>query len=259
MMGHVRRTQARVNADAAPATTEHGPALMEVVGLTKRYRDLEVLSDVSFTVRGGEILGLIGPNGSGKTTLLECLAGLLPADAGRVCWDTVPLPRDQRKTRLFYLPDGITPYAEHPVRAVLSLFAGAYRVLAGHLADTVEALALGPVLGRPIGALSKGYRRRLLLALGLLTPHPLLIMDEPFDGFDLHQTRAVMELLRDRQRRGRTLLLAIHQLTDAERVCDRFVLLTSGRVRGAGTLADLRDVAGLPQSSGLEEAFLALT
>ncbi|HKW95581.1 MAG TPA: ABC transporter ATP-binding protein [Methylomirabilota bacterium] len=218
-----------------------------------------MLSDVSFTVRRGEILGLIGPNGSGKTTLLECLAGLLPADAGTVCWETVPLPRERRKMRLFYLPDGITPYAEHAVRAVLSFFAGAYHMPPGHLAETVEALALGPVLGKSVGALSKGYRRRLLLALGLLTPHPLLVMDEPFDGFDLHQTRAVMGLLRDRQRRGRTLLLAIHQLTDAERICDRFVLLTSGRVRGVGTLDDLREVAGLPYSSGLEEAFLALT
>jgi len=232
---------------------------MEVAGLAKRYRDLDVLSNVSFTVKRGEILGLIGPNGSGKTTLLECLAGLLPADAGTVCWDTAPLPREQRKTRLFYLPDGITPYAEHPVRAVLSFLAGAYRVLPGHVAETVEALALGPVLGRSVGALSKGYRRRLLLALGLLTPHPLLMMDEPFDGLDLHQTRAVMGLLRNRQTRGRTLPLAIHQLADAERICDRFVLLASGRVRGAGSLGELREAAGLPHSSGLEEAFLALT
>src|SRR5262245_62401557 len=108
------------------------PALMVVAGLTKRYGDLAVLSDVGFALERGEILGLIGPNGSGKTTLLECLAGLLLADAGTVCWDTVPLPRDLRKTLLFYLPDGITPYAEHPVKAVLSFFARAYRIAPGH-------------------------------------------------------------------------------------------------------------------------------
>ena len=96
------------------------------------------------------------------------------------------------------------------------------------------------------------------MASGLLTPHPLLIMDEPFDGFDLHQTRKVMALLRLVADRGRTLLLAVHQLTDAERICDRFVLLTGGRVRGCGTLAALRDAAGLP-GTGLEEVFLALT
>lgn len=253
-MATIEQTAGRV-----PATTECGAVLMEVAGLTKRYGDLDVLSDISFAVKRGEILGLIGPNGSGKTTLLECLAGLLLADAGTVCWDTVPLPRDLRKTLLFYLPDGITPYAEHPVKAVLSFFARAYRIAPGHLAETTEALALGPILGRRVGTLSKGYRRRLLMALGLLTPHPLLMMDEPFDGFDLHQTRSVMGILRDRQARGRTLLLATHQLTDAERICDRFVLLAAGRVRGVGSLSALRDVAGLPHSSGLEEAFLALT
>ena len=97
-----------------------------------------------------------------------------------------------------------------------------------------------------------------MLALGLLTPHPVLLMDEPFDGFDLRQTREVMALLRRVAEEGRTLVLAIHQLADAERVCDRFVLLASGSVRGAGTLDELRTQTQLP-SAGLEELFLALT
>jgi ABC-type multidrug transport system ATPase subunit len=84
-------------------------------------------------------------------------------------------------------------------------------------------------------------------------------MDEPFDGFDLHQTREVMALLRNVAGSGRTLLLAIHQLTDAQRMCDRFVLLAAGRVRGEGTLAALRRNAGVPENGGLEEVFLALT
>jgi len=96
------------------------------------------------------------------------------------------------------------------------------------------------VLTKTVGALSKGYRRRLLLAVGLLAPQPLLAMDEPFDGLDLRQTREVMGLLRRVAEGGRALLLSIHQLTDAERVCDRFVLLAAGRVRGEGTLAELR-------------------
>src|SRR5258708_19834812 len=97
-------------------------ALLEIAGLTKRYGDSVVLDDVGLTVERGEILGLIGPNGSGKTTLLECLAGLLPADAGQVRWDGMPLGRPARKTALFYLPDGIAPYADHTPRPVLSFF-----------------------------------------------------------------------------------------------------------------------------------------
>src|SRR5215468_10282389 len=92
--------------------------LMRVSGLTKRYGDLAALTEISFAILRGEILGLIGPNGSGKTTLLACLAGMLPADAGTVIWDGVALPPKQRKGALFYLPDGIAPYPEQAVWTV---------------------------------------------------------------------------------------------------------------------------------------------
>lgn len=238
---------------------EHVAALMQVAGMEKRYGDLIALCKIGFAIEHGEILGLIGPNGSGKSTLLECLAGLLPADAGTVHWNRVPLPPERRKRVLFYVPDGIAPYGEHPIRSLLSFFAAAYQLPANRVVDTIEAVALAPVLDVPVGALSKGYRRRVLMALGLLTPHPLLVMDEPFDGFDLRQTRAMMGLLRSLRERGRTLLLAIHQLADAEQICDRFVLLAGGRVRGSGSLDALRAAAGLPARARLEEVFLALT
>jgi ABC-type multidrug transport system ATPase subunit len=97
-----------------------------------------------------------------------------------------------------------------------------------------------------------------MLALGLLTPHPLLLMDEPFDGFDLRQIRAIVDVLRREAIEGRTLVLAIHQLSDAERVCDRFILLADGRVCGVGALNDLRAQTGISDGS-LEDIFLALT
>ena len=97
-----------------------------------------------------------------------------------------------------------------------------------------------------------------MLALALLTPQPLLLMDEPFDGFDLRQTREIMGLIRQIATNGRTLVLAIHQLADAERVADRVVLLTDGKLRGTGTLIDLRARTSLPAGS-LEDIFLALT
>jgi ABC-type multidrug transport system ATPase subunit len=97
-----------------------------------------------------------------------------------------------------------------------------------------------------------------MLALALLTPQPVLFMDEPFDGFDLRQTREVMGVLRDVARHGRSLLVAIHQLVEAERVCDRFVLLADGRVRSIGTLDELRTRSKQPSGS-LEDIFLALT
>jgi ABC-type multidrug transport system ATPase subunit len=97
-----------------------------------------------------------------------------------------------------------------------------------------------------------------MLAVGLLTPHATLMLDEPFDGLDLRQTRDVMRVIRDAAGAGRTMFLSIHQLIDAERICDRLVLLSGGRVVGEGTLDELRARTAIA-SGGLEEVFLALT
>lgn len=202
-----------------------------------------MLNDASFDVRPGELLGLIGPNGAGKTTLFECLAGLMPMDGGNVS-----------HREMFYVPDGIRPWPDQRVEWALEFVASLWN-RPGKIA---ESLKLEPILHSRIGSLSKGEAKRFLLALGLLTPHPLLLLDEPFDGLDFRQTRDVMALLRTIPAEGRTLFLSIHQLSDAARVCDRLILLSSGRVVGQGTLDQLRVQAGLAEG-GLEEIFLALT
>ena len=246
----------------AAANTENvyalRPPLLQVTGLTKRYGDQPVLSDVSFSVNPREVLGLIGPNGAGKTTLMEAIAGLLPIDAGEVLWRKAPLPLAHRRNHVFYLPDGLRPWEEQYVLRVLEFFAAVHGKSQQQIAEMVSAVGLTPVLGKRVLALSKGYARRLMIALALLSPQPVLLMDEPFDGFDLRQTREIMTLLRQVAELGRALVLAIHQLLDAERICDRFVLLADGRVRGSGSLDELRAYSGVA-SAGLEEVFLALT
>ena len=234
------------------------PVLMQVAGLAKRYGDQHALTDISFAVNAGEVLGLIGPNGAGKTTLMQAIAGTLPTDDGQILWRGTSLALPRRREFLFYLPDGVRPWEDQYVARVTELFAAIYGRSQAFLAETIHALGLAPVLRKRVVELSKGYARRLLLALALLTPQPLLLMDEPFDGFDLRQTRDIMNVLREVAGAGRTLVLAIHQLRDAARVCDRFVLLAEGRVRGVGTLAQLRAQAGTP-ASDLEDVFLALT
>jgi ABC-2 type transport system ATP-binding protein len=237
---------------------EHTSVLMRVTGLSKRYGDQQALADVSFELPSNEIVGLIGPNGAGKTTLLEAIAGLIPVDGGDVLWRDNTLPFNRRRDWIFFLPDGLRPWQEQHVLQVIEFFAAVYHRPTPTLANTIRLLGLSPVLRKRVDALSKGFCRRLMLALALLTPHPLLLMDEPFDGFDLRQTREMMNVLRDIAARGRTLVLAIHQLIDAERVCDRFVLLAGGRMRGTGTLDELRNRTG-QIGVGLEDVFLALT
>ena len=114
------------------------------------------------------------------------------------------------------------------------------------------------MLQKKVSALSKGNLQRLLIALALMSPQPLLALDEPFDGLDIHQTHAMMGILRGLRAADRTLLLCIHQLNDAERMCDRLLLLAGGRMVGIGTLARLRSQAGLSDGD-LEDIFLALT
>jgi len=232
--------------------------LLTVKGVTKRFGDRLALNDVSFSAQRHEVLGLIGPNGAGKTTLFECLAGLIPANSGTITFQEKTLPVTRRKEALFYLPDGILPWAEQTVSWALQFFEKLYRTSETKLSELIEPLRLDEIMEARLASLSKGERKRMLLALGLLTPHQLLLLDEPFDGLDLRQTRDVMTLLKDHTANGRTLMLSIHQLVDAGRVCDRLVLLSAGSVVGEGTIPELRAQANLPDG-GVEEIFLALT
>ncbi|HJX90852.1 MAG TPA: ABC transporter ATP-binding protein [Pyrinomonadaceae bacterium] len=232
--------------------------LLTVSNLDKKFGRRQVLQQVSFEIREGEVLGLIGPNGAGKTTLLECLADLVPTNGGSLAYRDKPLGSLDRKQVLFYVPDGIVPWAEQTVKWVLRFFEKLYNQPKEKLLSLFAPLRLDEIQRAKLSTLSKGERKRLMLALGLLTSHPLLLLDEPFDGLDLRQTRDVMAMLRSDVRADRTLLLSIHQLVDAERVCDRFVLLNDGRVVAEGTLNELRELARVDQG-GLEEIFLELT
>ena len=238
--------------------------LLEVRDLTKRYGLLTAVDSVSFSIRRGEILGLIGPNGAGKTTLFECLGAVCPADAGEILQNQRPLTTVERSSVLFYLPDAIAPWPAQTVRWSLDFTLGFFGGRGDLLDDIVLSLDLQPVLDRPMGSLSKGQRKRAILAIGLLMPQPLLIADEPFEGLDLRQSREIAFALRSYAGTGRrTMLLSIHQIADAARVCDRFVFLSGGRVCGEGTLDQLSALA-VSRGRGvarldLEEVFLALT
>lgn len=238
-------------------------AVLRVENLTKTFGALRALSDVSFTVRPGEVLGLIGPNGAGKTTLFECLAGLLPASAGTVRHGKCPLAVHERASHLFFLPDGVAPWPAQSVRWALNFTLGFFGGPVDRRDEVISELDLTPLLDSAIGTLSKGQRKRALLGIGLLTPHEILLADEPFDGLDLRQTRDVARVLQSHAKNDRTLVLSIHQINDAARVCDRFVLLSGGRVCGEGTLDELSAIqterSGATNPADLEEVFLALT
>ncbi len=214
------------------------PALFEVKGLSKKFGHIAALSDVSFHVRAGEILGLIGPNGAGKSTLFECLAGVSPSDSGEV------LAAGRRAAASIFIAVLCSRRNRSVARAIRALGARFHhRVPRRTRASASTRLSSNSIFARlldqPIGALSKGQRKRVLLAIGLLTPQPALLIDEPFEGLDLRQARDITAALREHAAQGRTLFLSIHQISDAARFCDRFVLLNAGRVCGEGTFQEL--------------------
>ncbi|HXT69266.1 MAG TPA: ABC transporter ATP-binding protein [Vicinamibacterales bacterium] len=236
--------------------------MLEVRHITKRYGHVLALNDVSFDVRAGEVLGLIGPNGAGKTTLFECLAGVLHRDAGTVATIGDAFASPAGVPSMFYVPDAAAPWPVETVRWMLDYIVGFFGGDADAIAGVVRDLDLAPLLDVRIGALSKGQRKRALVGAGLVTRSPLLMIDEPFDGLDLRQSRSLAAVLRAHASRGRTFFLSVHQIGHAARVCDRFVLLGAGSVRGEGTLTELSAAARLPSPGSpadLEEVFLALT
>jgi ABC-2 type transport system ATP-binding protein len=240
-------------AMAARVTVDH---------VTKWYGRLAALSDVSLSVRPGEVLGLIGPNGAGKTTLFECVAGVLPCETGTISVDGRPIAAKERSSFIFYMPDGIAPWPAQPLKWALDFTLGFFGGAIERRDEVIARLGLEPLLHSAIGSLSKGQRKRALLAIGMLTPHPLFLVDEPFDGLDLRQTREVAAAIRAHAAGGRTVFLSIHQISDAARVCDRFVLISGGRACAEGTLEELlaRAGAAAPSApSSLEDVVLALT
>ncbi len=151
--------------------------LFEVNGLCKRFGKIIALSDVTFRVQAGEVLGLIGPNGAGKSTLFECLAGVLPSDSGTMRANGRAMAADGRRSLLFYVPDGIAPWSSQSVGWALDFTIGFLGGQPSLREEVIDQLDLRALLHQPIGTLSKGQRKRALLGIGLLTAQPALLID----------------------------------------------------------------------------------
>jgi len=240
----------------------HAPGAVEIVDLVKHYtardgRVVRAVDGISFDVRPGEIVGLLGANGAGKTTTLRIIATLLQPTSGSVrvagC-DAASDPIGVRR-RLGYLsattgvPDRLTP------REVVRSHARLHGLAGGPLEEAVDGvaakLALSSFADRPCGRLSSGQRQRVSLARAIVHDPPVLVLDEPTSALDVVAARELMELLETLRDAGHALLVSTHRLHEIERRCGRFVILHEGRIVRSGTRDELvRDGA-----EDLEEAF----
>src|SRR5579864_410282 len=212
--------------------------------LTKHYGALTAVEDVSFQVGPGEVLGFLGPNGAGKTTTMRMLAGFVTPTSGTasICGHDIGADTLAAKAALGYLPEGAPLYGEMTVRAFLDFIADV-RALSGErrrarLAHVIEHLQLGSVLDQTIETLSKGFRRRVGLALAIVHDPAVLILDEPTDGLDPNQKHEVRTLIGELSR-DKIIVISTHILEEVDAVCTRAMVIARGRLVADDTPAGL--------------------
>jgi ABC-2 type transport system ATP-binding protein len=221
------------------------PAAIEVSHLVKSYGGVTAVSDISFTVARGEIVGFLWPNGAGKSTTMRILTGYLPATSGlvKICGVPVATQPDEIKRRIGYMPEN-NPLPEDMRVSEYLYFRGRLkevprRKLGPRIDEVLELCDLKRVRHKIIGQLSKGYRQRVGIAEAILAEPPVIIMDEPTIGLDPHQILIVRDLISSL--RGRmTVIISSHILPEIEMTCDRVLIINRGRVVAQGTPADLR-------------------
>src|SRR5213083_1148488 len=219
--------------------------MIEVANLTKRYAGHTALSNISFQVGRGEIVGLLGPNGAGKSTTMRILSCFIPATSGTVRVAGLDVFRDSEEVRrrIGYMPENNPLHADMRVREYLKFRArlkGLNRVRSRERVDTVmEQCGLTDVSRKLIGYLSKGYQQRVGLADALVHQPELIILDEPTIGLDPHQIRAVRQMIKDLASRH-TVLISTHILHEVEMTCSRVLILHEGRILAADTTENLQ-------------------
>ena len=239
--------------------------MLEVSHLRKAYGQLVAVSDVSFTLQRGELMGLLGPNGAGKTTTVSMIAGLVTPDAGevRIAGEALKGDADPKKLRIGLVPQDLALYEELTAQDNL-LFFGALFGLSGAAADAAitSVLTLVGLADRRrdrVGTFSGGMKRRLNLAAGLLHDPDILLLDEPTVGVDPQSRNAIFDNLEELKRRGKALLYTTHYMEEAERLADRVVIIDRGCVIANESVAQLRGGDSAAAGGSLEEVFLSLT
>ena len=236
--------------------------MIEVRSLRKRFGEVVAIDDVSFTATDGHVTGLLGPNGAGKTTALRVLYGLLQADQGEVLVDGVNVgtaPQAARR-RMGVLPDSRGLYVRLTAREHLRYFGRLQGLGASAVEESIDRLVtqleMGDIIDRRVQGFSQGERVKVALGRALVHEPSNVLLDEPTNGLDVGATRAMRRLIRDMRARGRCVLFSSHIMQEVAALCDRLVILSSGRTVAEGTPEEILAVSG---QTNLEDAFVSLT
>jgi len=236
--------EAAARAQSTPAET-----VVTVRGLTKVFKDFwgrakaRAVDNVDFEVRRGEVFGLLGPNGSGKSTTVKLILGLLNPTKGRIEVFGHSTRHVATKARIGYLPEESYLYRYLNSHETLDFFGNLFHLpkeqRENRSEQLLEMVGLSQTRTRAVGEFSKGMQRRIGLAQALINDPDLVILDEPTSGLDPIGCREVKDLILALARRGKTVILSSHLLSDVEDVCDRVVIYYGGKIQAQGTLGDL--------------------
>ena len=242
-------TSAASNPPSPTANHKSSEVVVSVRGLTKVFKDFwnrpkaRAVDGVDFEVRRGEIFGLLGPNGSGKSTTIKLLLGLLHPTQGHIEVFGHSPRHVETKARIGYLPEESYLYRYLNSRETLDFFGNLFHLNKADRNNRTEQLldmvGLGKTQTRPVGEFSKGMQRRIGLAQALINDPDLVILDEPTAGLDPIGCREVKDLIIALARRGKTVILSSHLLSDVEDVCDRVVIYYGGKIQADGALKNL--------------------
>jgi ABC-2 type transport system ATP-binding protein len=226
-----------------------GEVVVSVRGLTKVFKDFwnrpkaRAVDNVDFEVRRGEVFGLLGPNGSGKSTTVKLLLGLLYPTKGHIEVFGHSPRHVKTKARIGYLPEESYLYRYLNSRETLDFFGNLFHLDKSERNNRAEQLlemvGLSQTRTRTVGEFSKGMQRRIGLAQALINDPDLVILDEPTAGLDPIGCREIKDLIIALARRGKTVILSSHLLSDVEDVCDRVVIYYGGKIQAMGTLKEL--------------------
>ncbi len=215
--------------------------IVEAIGLTKRYGGRAVVDAIDLEVRRGECFGILGPNGAGKTTTLRMLLGTTPPTAGTLRVLDFPIPVEARRMRrqVGVVPQGDNLDPDFTVTENLAVYGSYFELSAAAIRRRIPALlafaALESKADSEIHTLSGGMRRRLILARALVNEPDLMILDEPTTGLDPQARQLIWQRLRSLLAQGKTLILTTHYMEEAERLCDRLLIMDGGRILVSGT------------------------
>jgi ABC-2 type transport system ATP-binding protein len=214
-------------------------------GLRKSFGDQVALDGVDLEIRPGEIVGLLGPNGAGKTTLISLIAGLLTPDAGSICVGGIDVSVDPIavRSKMGVAPQELSVYLQLSVLNNLRFFGELFGVTGSRLRDRIDevasALELDSLLERKANELSGGEKRRLHTAVALLHDAPLVLLDEPTAGVDVHTRNRLLEAVKSMASNGTAICYTTHYLQEIENIAAGATILDDGKVIAAGTTKDL--------------------